>query len=185
MEDFNMSKNILGLFDGSDIESITTLINTLEKSSFDYLKLEGDGLKIVIGKNGMSEVTEVSAPKAEAAPKAAAAMPEVKQAAEVTAQPVPAPEPAVKQAEAVSDQAGVVIIKSPSYGIFYAQSEPGAPAYVKLGDMVRQGDTMGLLEIMKTFNAITSDVTGEVVGIHVVNQQVLEPEQPLFSVKVK
>jgi biotin carboxyl carrier protein len=38
---------------------------------------------------------------------------------------------------------------------------------------------------MKTFNAITSEVAGEVVGIHVVNQQVLEPEQPLFSVKVK
>lgn len=180
-----MSNNILGLFDGSDIESITALINTLEKSSFDYLKLEGDGLKIVIGKNGMSEVTEVSAPKAEAAPKVLAA-PEVKQPAEVVAQPAPSvQEPAVKPAEAVPEQSGVVVIKAPSYGIFYAQAEPGAPAYVKLGDTVNQGDTMGLLEIMKTFNAITSEVTGEIVGIHVVNQQVLEPEQPLFSVKVK
>jgi acetyl-CoA carboxylase biotin carboxyl carrier protein len=178
-----MSKNILGLFDGNDIESITTLINTLEKSSFDYLKLEGDGLKIVIGKNGMSEMTEVSAPKAEAAK--SLVNPEANQPAERNVQSTPAvQEPAAQPAEAVTEEAGIVVIKSPSYGIFYAQAEPGAPAYVKLGDTVKQGDTLGLLEIMKTFNAITSDVMGEVVGIHVVNQQVLEPEQPLFSVKV-
>jgi acetyl-CoA carboxylase biotin carboxyl carrier protein len=47
-----MSKNILGIFDSGDMQSIATLIEKLEESSFDYLKLEGDGVKIVIGKNG-------------------------------------------------------------------------------------------------------------------------------------
>ena len=61
-----MSKNILGIFDSGDIESITTLIDKLEESSFDYLKLEGDGVKIVIGKKGMAEGMEESAPMAEA-----------------------------------------------------------------------------------------------------------------------
>ena len=61
-----MSKNILGIFNESDINSINALIGELEKSSFDYLKLEGDGVKIVIGKNGVTEVAAVSAAPVEA-----------------------------------------------------------------------------------------------------------------------
>lgn len=179
-----MSNNILGIFDSGDIESITALISTLEKSSFDYLKLEGDGMKLVIGKNGMCEVAEQSAPKPEALPKAAAA-PEVIQPPAVTVEAAPIAEPAARPTETVTEQAGIFIVKSPSYGIFYTQSEPGAPTYVKLGDTVKAGDTLGLVEIMKTFNAISSEVAGEIVAIHVQNQEVLEPEQPMFSIKLK
>ena len=183
-----MSKNILGIFDGGDIESITALIGKLEESSFDYLKLEGDGVKIVIGKNGMSEVTQACAPKAETpaeVPAATLAAPVANAPTETAVHANAVVASTAKPVEAVLDQAGIVVIKSPSYGIFYAQSEPGAPAYVKLGDTVKAGDTMGLLEIMKTFNAISSEVDGEVVAIHVQNQDVLEPDQPLFSLKVQ
>ena len=180
-----MSKNILGIFDDSDIESITALINTLEKSSFDYLKLEGDGVKIVIGKNGMSEVTGMGEPKMDALPKVMTT-PAVKQVTQSTVQDVSIVQvPVNKAADTVPEQLGIVVIKSPTYGLFYAQPEPGSPPYVKLGDIVKIGDTLGLLEIMKTFNAITAEVTGEVVQIHVINEQVLDPDQPLFSVKVK
>ncbi len=182
-----MNKNILGIFDGSDIDGITALIDKLEKSSFDYLKLEGDGVKLVIGKNGVTEVSGASAPAAApvtAQPVTTAAVPTAEKPAENAAQEAPA-EAAPTTAEAVTEQAGVFIVKSPSYGIFYAQSEPGAPAYVKLGDMVRVGDTLGLVEIMKTFNAVSAEVAGEIVGIHVQNQELLEPDQPLFSIKVK
>ncbi|SHH87631.1 acetyl-CoA carboxylase biotin carboxyl carrier protein [Sporobacter termitidis DSM 10068] len=194
-----MSNNILGIFDGSDIDGITALIDKLEKSSFDYLRLEGDGVKIAIGKNGVCESTEASAAKTlpQAAIPAAqtwapandAPAAEINSPALGTAAPVPAPtEQTGTEAApsgAVSEQAGIFIVKSPSYGIFYAQSEPGAPAYVKLGDTVQKGDTLGLLEIMKTFNAITSEAHGEVARIHVQNQEVLEPDQPLFSIKIK
>jgi acetyl-CoA carboxylase biotin carboxyl carrier protein len=180
-----MSKNILGIFDGSDIDGITALIDKLEKSSFDYLNLEGDGVKIVIGKNGVMEVSGVCAPAAPAAaaPVTAAAVQPAEKPAENAAPASPAEAAPVKPA--VTEQAGVFIVKSPSYGIFYAQSEPGAPAYVKVGDTVQVGDTLGLVEIMKTFNAVSAEVAGEVVGIHVQNQEVLEPDQPLFSIKVK
>lgn len=180
-----MSKNILGIFDGSDIEGITALIDKLDQSSFDYLKLEGDGVKIVIGKNGVSEASNVSAVKVDA-PAIATTVPVVKAPVESAVQAAATvQEPAVKPARAISEEDGITVIKSPSYGLFYAQSEPGAPAYVNVGDVVKKGDTMGLLEIMKTFNAITSEVDGSVVQIHVQNQEVLEPNQPLFSIKVK
>jgi acetyl-CoA carboxylase biotin carboxyl carrier protein len=175
-----MSKNILGIFDGSDIEGITALIDSLEKSSFDYLKLEGGGVKIVIGKNGAGEATETAAIRAEAPAKAALApAPEAMEAA--AAPPVQTAAPKA----AVSEEDGLFVVKSPSYGIFYAQAEPGAPTYVKLGDAVKTGDTLGLLEIMKTFNAISSDVDGELVKILIQNQEVLEPGQPLFEIRVK
>lgn len=193
-----MSKSILGIFDSSDLDGITTLIDKLERSSFDYLRLEGDGVKIVIGKNGVCETSaavasadlpqalirpaQTSAPAKDAAAFDAAVTP-----AAPTAQAAPAASAEtapVRTAASVDGQAGIFIVKSPSYGIFYAQSEPGAPAYVGLGDTVTKGMTLGLLEIMKTFNALTAEVDGEVVGIHVQNQEILEPDQQLFSIKL-
>ena len=78
----------------------------------------------------------------------------------------------------------MVYLKSPSYGLFYAQSEPGAPAYVRVGDHIQEGDTVCLIEIMKTYTAMTSNVSGTVVEILVNNQDAVEPEQPLFAVRV-
>ena len=180
-----MSKNILGTFDSEDIEVITKLIDKLEESSFDYLKLESDGVKIVIGKKGMTEGLEERAPAAEAQAKGLVA-PQINQPAVSSGEKTnKAHDSAVLPVEGVSEQAGIAVIKSPSYGLFYTQQGPGSPPYVKLGDAVKAGDTVGLLEIMKTFTAITSEVDGEVVQIHVKNEQVLEPGQPLFSIKVK
>lgn len=180
-----MSKNILGIFDSGDIESITTLIDKLEESSFDYLKLEGDGVKIVIGKKGMMEGMEESPPMAEGRAKAIVT-PDVKQPPAINGEKADkAQESRAQPAETVLEQAGISVIKSPSHGLFYAQPEPGSPPYVKLGDSVKAGDTVALVEIMKTFTAIASEVDGEVVQIHVTNQQSLEPGQPLFSIKIK
>lgn len=181
-----MNQNVLKIFSGSDVEGITALIKQMEKSPFDYLKIEGDGVKIVIGKNGVTDadtaVTQ-SVPAQAPAPPASFAAPVP--AAEAVATPA-APVPAASNAEpiAVAEQPGIFIIKAPSYGMFYAQSDPTAPPYVTVGSAVKKGDTVGLLEIMKTFNAITSDVDGEVVAIHVKNEALLEPEQALFSVRV-
>ena len=170
-----MSKNILGIFDSSEIEGVSALIDRLEKSSFDYLKLEGDGISITIGKNGTGEVSDVSVAPVVTA-KAAAPAPAAPEVSEIPAAPKAAAKPVV------SDEEGVVIIKSPSYGLFYAQPDPGAPPYVTVGAAVKVGDTIGLVEIMKTFNAITSSVAGEVVAIHVKDGDMLEPEQPLVSI---
>jgi acetyl-CoA carboxylase biotin carboxyl carrier protein len=58
------------------------------------------------------------------------------------------------------------------------------PPYVTVGAEIKADDTIGLMEIMKTFTAITSPVAGLVTAIHVKNEETLEPDQPLVSVKV-
>jgi acetyl-CoA carboxylase biotin carboxyl carrier protein len=177
-----MSRNILGIFDGGDVSDISALIDKLEKSSFDYMKLEGDGISVVIGKNGAGEFGSVAAPITAPAT-APVNVSFVSPASAAAASPaVEAAESSVRQS--VAEQEGIVLVKSPNYGLFYAQSEPGAPPYVKVGDTVKAGDTVGLLETMKTFTAISSPAAVEVVAIHVKNEEMLEPDQPLVSIKV-
>ena len=175
-----MSKNILGIFGGSDIEGVSALIDKLEKSSFDYLKLEGDGMSVVISKNGGGEVSAGMTAQTVAAGVAPIAPMPASSAIDTAA----SMEQYLKTKMDVPDKEGVVVVKSPSYGLFYSQPEPGAPPYITIGAVVKAGDTVGLVEIMKTFNAISSPVDGEVAAIHVRNEEVLEPEQPLVSIKV-
>ena len=205
-----MDKHVLGILSGTDVEGIEALISKMEQSDFDYLKLEGEGIKIVISKSGAlgedenpGEAKQALSPAASgaAAPGAAApasvwvdtsqggqtpatdapSAPKAAQTPEATAS---APDRAADSTADLTAQPGVAVIKSPSYGMFYAQPEPNAPPYVKVGDQVQKGDTIGLLEIMKTYNAIISEVDGEVIAIHVKNEDILEPDQAMVSVRV-
>ena len=183
-----MKENVLAIFSKADVEGISALISQMEKSPFDYMKLEGDGVRIVIGKNGVTENIEAPAPHVAAPaliPVAAPADVLPAPAAEsISAAKAAIPAPEALGRDAMAEQPGVFIIKAPSYGMFYAQPDPSSPPYVSLGSMVKKGDTVGLLEIMKTFNAITSEVDGEVTAIHVKNEAMLEPEQALVSLRV-
>ena len=177
-----MGKNILGIFDGDDIQEISALVERLEKSSFDYMKLEGDGISIVIGKNGAGEAGVSIAP---ATATLTAPVPVTAATAAAPAAPAEVREETPTAKPAVAEQDGVHIIKAPSQGLFFAQPEPGAPPYVSVGATVKTGDTVCLIEIMKTYSAITSPVDGEVIAVHAVNEEYLEPDQPLVSIKVK
>lgn len=73
-------------------------------------------------------------------------------------------------------------ITSPMMGIFYAASSPGAPPYVKEGDVVAVGQVVGLIEAMKVFNEITSPVAGTVKRIVAQNGQLVQPGEPLMYV---
>ena len=177
-----MSNSILNIFDGCDIEGISALIDRLEKSSFDYLKLEGDGLSVVIGKNGAGEVSEaVAAPARPSAEDRAGSANQPQAQGDVSS--IMTQSSATENKADVEEQAGVVIIRAPSQGLFFAQPEPGAQPYVTVGADVKAGDTVGLMEIMKTYSALTSPVDGEVIAIHVVNEEYLEPGQALISIK--
>lgn len=184
-----MSKNLFGVFEESDIESLVTLITKLEESSFDFLKLESEDVKIVIGKNGISEVIGVSPVKVETPSKgngASATKPQLEDENGKTNSTVEKETISnANQREDIQEQEGIVFIKTPTAGLFYAQSEPGAPPYVKVGDKVNKDTTVALLEIMKVYNAIAAGVAGEITKIHVQDMQLVEAEQPLFSVKLK
>lgn len=180
---------------GTDVESITSLIEKLEESSFNFLKLENADLNIVISKEAVAE-SSVSQPQAApvnnvvSLPNIPSAFEEVAAAVEAPAAPVveqaapvtPAPS---QVAPAAEEQANTIQIKATTAGIFYAQPEPGAAPYVKVGDKVEKDSTVGLIEIMKVYSAIAAGVEGEITEVHVQDSDFVDYNTPLFTVKVK
>jgi acetyl-CoA carboxylase biotin carboxyl carrier protein len=75
-------------------------------------------------------------------------------------------------------------LKAPFVGTFYTAPAPGEPAYVKIGDKVKKGQTVGILEAMKIMNQIESDVDGEIVEVCLENESFVEFGQAIFKIKV-
>jgi acetyl-CoA carboxylase biotin carboxyl carrier protein len=100
------------------------------------------------------------------------------------AAPTAAAAPAVPPAEppAATEEA-LHIIKSPIVGTFYAGPQPGAPPFVQVGDRVRPGQVLCIIEAMKLMNEIESDIAGEVVRIFVEDGQPVEYGEPLFALR--
>ena len=179
-----MSRDLFNIFNDTEIENINTLINKLEESAFDYLKFESEEFKIVIGKNGMEDVVDGGSSEIITSAKDRVATAPEMEATDTRADADEAPVVS-KTGREVQEQAGIIIIRAPTHGLFYSQAEPGAAPYVKVGGKVKKGDTVGLLEIMKVFNAIASEVSGEIVEIYVDDMSVVEPDQPLMAIKVE
>lgn len=97
---------------------------------------------------------------------------------EVAARKAPTPAPRVQ----IEPKPGTRGITSPMFGIFHRAPSPDAPPYVQVGGQVRVGDTLCLVEAMKSFNAITADRAGTVSAIAVENGQEVEPGQVLIQI---
>lgn len=188
-EEQNMSKNILNGLNEKDVETLTTLIDKLEASSFNFLKLENPDLKIVIGKNGVTESIQTSVQPAVQA-SVLPPVEDVQAESKMKLEAAPALEVSQQDTESVEAEQPVntgeeiVTINAATTGIFYAQPEPGADPYVKVGDTVQADTTVGLVEIMKVYSAIAAGVAGVITEIHVEDADLVEDGQPLFSVKV-
>lgn len=182
-----MNKNaLLDILKENDVETLTNLIDKLEESSFNYLKLETQDIKIVIGKNGVMETVEDSN-KNERVTALNAENSEIVQAPqqEEVAVTLEQSSQAVDSVnEKTNEQAGIITIKATTAGLFYSKPEPGAAPYVKVGDRIDKDSTVCLIEIMKVYSAISAGVEGEITEIHVEDTQLVEYGQPLFSVKV-
>lgn len=81
------------------------------------------------------------------------------------------------------DESNLNIVNSPLVGTFYASSDPNSEAFVKVGDKVKKGDTLCIIEAMKLMNEIKSEVDGEVVEILAEDEQMVEYGQKLFKIK--
>jgi acetyl-CoA carboxylase biotin carboxyl carrier protein len=93
--------------------------------------------------------------------------------------------PATGTAESAADsEKGLHIVKSPIVGTFYESSSPGSAAFVKVGDVVENGQVLCIVEAMKLMNEIESDAAGEVVKRLVTNGQPVEYGQPLFALRL-
>ncbi|MCL7754578.1 acetyl-CoA carboxylase biotin carboxyl carrier protein [Polaribacter sp. Z022] len=155
-----------------DIKEIQNLIKFVAKSGASEVKLEMEDVKITIRTgSGKTETTIVQA--AQMAP-----MPQV--AAPIAQQPVAAVEASAPKSE--SDDSKYITVKSPIIGTFYRKPAPDKPNFVDVGSEIAVGDTVCVIEAMKLFNEIESEVSGKIVKVLVDDSSPVEFDQPLFLV---
>ena len=154
-----------------DLRKLKTLIDLVSDSNVSELEItEAEG-KVRIVKSAPAVVQSYVAPAPVMAPVAAVAAPAAPVAAAPAAEPVAAAEP--------SGHA----VKSPMVGTFYRSSSPGAAPFVEVGSVVKEGDTLCIVEAMKILNEIESDKAGTVKQILCDNGQAVEYGQPLFIIE--
>lgn len=159
-----------------DIREIQNLIKFVAKSGATEVKLEMDDVKITIKtttESGTPETTFVQhVPVSQALPQAAAPQP-----AAPTAQA--AAEPAAPKAD---EDSKYVTIKSPIIGTFYRKPSPDKAPFAEVGSSISKGDVVCVIEAMKLFNEIESEVSGKIVKVLVDDSSPVEFDQPLFLV---
>lgn len=162
------------------VEQVLELVKAVSESELTEFKYEEDGVKLSLKKTG-DRIVPVAAPVPAAAPvMAPAVMP-----AAVPGAPVPSAAPAEAAPavqEANADVPAGNVVKSPLVGTFYAAPAEDAEPFVKVGDSVKQGQVLAIVEAMKLMNEIESDYTGTVKEILVENGQGVEFGQPLFVI---
>ena len=156
-----------------DIKEIQNLIKFVAKSGVSEVKIEDNDFKITI-KNKPEYVTAVPA-DVQAVPVQPAAI------------PAPAPASAAPAASTPQnneiDESKYVTIKAPIIGTFYRRPAPDKPPFVEVGDTIKEGDVVCIIEAMKLFNEIESEVSGKIVKILVDDATPVEFDQPLFLVE--
>jgi acetyl-CoA carboxylase biotin carboxyl carrier protein len=152
-----------------DLRKIKKLIDLLEESNLSELEIK-EGEEVVRLSRVPAGSVNVAAATAPAAP------------APAPAAPAPAVQPAAPADAAASDIPAGHQVKAPMVGTFYAASTPGAEPFVKVGQKVSKGETLGIIEAMKMFNQIEADADGTVAAILVENGQPVEFDEPMFVI---
>ena len=150
-----------------DIRKVLDLVREHDLAEFE---LEQDGLKVRVRKAGHDVPLVAPAP--------------VTVAASPVAVPAPVPAGPAAPSEEESPAVDLGIVKSPIVGTFYRAPEPGAPNFVEVGDRVRKGQVLCIIEAMKLMNEIECDTDGEVTAVYVENGRPVQFGDRLFAVKV-
>jgi len=154
-------------------DDVLEILKLFEQSQFDFLELQQGERKITVSKGGY--VRAQAAPSV-AAP--AAASPSA------SARPTPAKaDAAAKQPAAAAIAEGLVPVTAPMVGKFYSAPAPSDPPYVEVGSKIAVGATVGLIEVMKVFASIKTEIAGTVEKILVTNGEFVEFGQPLFLIR--
>ena len=158
-----------------DLKELKDILQILDERDIVEFELEEQGVKLRIRRTAASSapVTPIVAPVmpmpvAVSAPVAASGEPSAA---------APAP-PAAAVAEA-----GLHVIKSPIVGTFYRSPDPNSPVFCEVGDRVKNGQVVCIIEAMKLMNEIESEVAGEIVKIHAENGKPVQYGDPLFSIR--
>ena len=153
-----------------NLEDIQELIKFVAKSGATEVDLEFDGIKISIkspAKKKRGEVEEVTI---------------IQQAAPIQTVTAPAAVAPVKTEVIEENNSNYITIKSSMIGTFYRSSSPDKPSFVNVGDSIKEGDPICIIEAMKLFNEIESEVSGTIVKVLVDDATPIEFDHPLFLV---
>jgi acetyl-CoA carboxylase biotin carboxyl carrier protein len=161
-----------------NLNEIQDLIKFVAKSGVTEVEIERKDFKITIkaeskGKAEQQIIVQAAAPAALPVAPVAAPAP-----APVAAAPAAAPAPAAE----ASDDSKYVTVKSPMIGTFYRSAGPDKDPFVNVGDTISKGNTLCIIEAMKLFNEIESEVSGKIVKVLVNDASPVEYDQPLFLV---
>jgi acetyl-CoA carboxylase biotin carboxyl carrier protein len=154
-----------------ELKEIKELIKLVSEADVSEVEVEKGDFKIAI-KKIEEKTTFVQAPVAAPAPIQVS----------IPAAPVAAPAVPVASAPVTSN---LITVKSPMIGTFYKSSAPDKPAFVNVGDEIKVGSVLCVVEAMKLFNEIESEVSGKIVKVLVENASPVEYDQPLFLVEPK
>jgi acetyl-CoA carboxylase biotin carboxyl carrier protein len=154
-----------------DLKELQNFIRFVAKSGAQEVSLETDDFKITV-KTGPDGVVYAQAPAVAAAPAAVAAV----------AAPAAAPVAAPAAAAPAEDTSKYVTVTAPMIGTFYRKPSPDKPVFVNVGDTVKAGQTVCIIEAMKLFNEIECEVSGTVVKVLADDMKPVEYGQPLFLV---
>jgi len=155
-----------------DIKQIQELIKFVSRSGVNEVAIEQKDFKITIKTNQTPTVVHATVP----APVVTSAVP-------AAAAPLPVSATETKSAEAAEDSSKYITIKSPMIGTFYRSAGPEKGSFVNVGDEISTGKVICIIEAMKLFNEIESEVSGRIVKVLVENSSPVEYDQPLFLVE--
>ncbi len=157
-----------------DFKQIQELIKMINKSNIGEVTIEQKDFKVTI-KQKEEQVTQVVQAAAPVAPVFSAPPPAALASAAPAADKAKAPE--------ATTASNLITIKSPMIGTFYRKSSPDKPNFVEVGDEVSTGKVVCIIEAMKLFNEIESEVSGKIVKVLVEDASPVEYDQPLFLVE--
>ena len=154
-----------------DLEEIKQILEMMREHELAEFELERDDFKLRLRKNATGQWT-APMPAVNYVPAAVAAAP--------PAAAAPAAEPVLT---AANEDVDLVIVKSPIVGTFYRSPEPGAKSFVEIGESIKKGQVLCIIEAMKLMNEITADTEGELVKAYVENGQAVQYGERLFAIK--
>jgi acetyl-CoA carboxylase biotin carboxyl carrier protein len=165
------------------LDEIKQLIEFIKGHDLSEFELEQDGVKIRI-KSGSNHNHVVAMPHLPAAMPMMAVAPAMAPASNPSPASPASAAPATSPASPAADEGGeLAIVKSPIVGTFYRSAEPGAKPFVSVGDTVRKGQVLCIIEAMKLMNEIDSEYDGEVTSIYIENGQPVQYGERLFAIK--
>jgi acetyl-CoA carboxylase biotin carboxyl carrier protein len=157
-----------------DLDEIKQVLEMMREHDLAEFELERDGVKLRLRKNTLQQWNGAVGPLPQVT-----FVPPVAAASAVSGEGA-APAPVLTPA---NEDVDLAIVKSPIVGTFYRQSEPGAKPFADVGQTVKKGQVLCIIEAMKLMNEINADIDGEIVKVYVENGQAVHYGERLFAIK--